>query len=193
MLSRKNMLDAMMRAKRFYSQSCVAQERLPTLTKIIEISGPDSTKFLQGLCTNQVSQLKSHGDCVPAAFLTPKGRIFVDTLLYLQSSSQADGVSTENILIEVDEAYLSEFKRYLMMYKLKSKVSIKTPNYSVTLETEPDVITNQCINNAVVLQTTDPRHPSLGTRIIAQRNNDPIQGKLSHRQLLVKVTELISP
>lgn len=178
MLSRKNMLDAVLRAKRFYSRSCVAQERLPTLTKIIEISGPDSTKFLQGLCTNQVSQLKAHGDCVPAAFLTPKGRIFVDSLLYLQTS-QVDGVSTENILIEVDEAYLSEFKRYLMMYKLKSKVSIKTLNYSVTLETEPEAIANQSIDDTVVLQTADPRHPSLGTRIIAQRSNDPIQGNRS--------------
>lgn len=179
MLTRKNVLNAVVRAKRFYTKSCVTHERLPTMTKIIEVSGPDSTKFLQGLCTNQVNQLKSHGDCIPAAFLTPKGRIFVDTLLYMQSS-QADGSSAENILIEVDEAYLSEFKRYLMMYKLKSKVSIKTPNYAITLETEPESIANQSVDSTVVLKTADPRYPSLGTRIIAQRNNDSLQGKLRH-------------
>ena len=35
-------------------------------------SGTDVTKFLQGVCTNDVNKLKNHGDCIAAAFLTPK-------------------------------------------------------------------------------------------------------------------------
>ena len=35
-------------------------------------SGTDVKKFLQGVCTNDVNKLKNHGDCIAAAFLTPK-------------------------------------------------------------------------------------------------------------------------
>ena len=35
-------------------------------------SGDDAKKFIQGLCTNDVMNLNSIGDCVAAAFLSPK-------------------------------------------------------------------------------------------------------------------------
>ena len=40
----------------------------------IEVEGRDAIKFLQGICTNDVTHLNVHCDCVAAAFLTPKGR-----------------------------------------------------------------------------------------------------------------------
>ena len=40
--------------------------------KFIEISGKDCIKFLQGICTNNLTKLEKHGDCIPAAFLNTK-------------------------------------------------------------------------------------------------------------------------
>ena len=45
-----------------------------TLLLSIYSSGKDTKKFLQGVCTNDTSKLKKHGDCIAAAFLTPKVR-----------------------------------------------------------------------------------------------------------------------
>ena len=43
--------------------------------KFNSYSGTDVTKFLQGVCTNDVNKLKNHGDCIAAAFLTPKVKL----------------------------------------------------------------------------------------------------------------------
>lgn len=45
---------------------------------LTKYSGKDLTKFLQGVCTNDVHKLQKHGDCIAAAFLTPKVTIEYD-------------------------------------------------------------------------------------------------------------------
>lgn len=162
-----------------YSTSSIFQATVLSPTKIIEISGNDSVKFLQGLCTNQVSQLRSHGDCMSAAFLTAKGRVFSDAILYYQIPSASPSTSG-NILIEVDELYLNDLKRYLMIYKLKSQVSIKTTNYSVFVDIAACSEATQSIDETnIVLSARDPRAKSLGNRIIYSTEAIPKGTKFS--------------
>jgi hypothetical protein len=72
-------------------------------------------------------------------------------------------------LIEVDQACFADLKRYLTMYKLKSQISIKVPNYSVFVDSEstsPDSVAKVAQQANVVFASVDPRSTSIGTRIL---------------------------
>lgn len=154
-------------SRSLFSSSRLNSANILCTSKVIEVVGTDTVKFLQGLCTNQITQLTTDGDSIAAAFLTPKGRILTDAILYYSHRQPAD---LPSVLIEVDQANANDFKRYLTMYKLKSKVSIKIPQYTVSLN--KDSLTNASaseINKTekVIVASLDPRAPNIGTRVIS--------------------------
>lgn len=82
---------------------------------------------------------------------------------------------SDNILVEVDENYLADLKRYLTMYKLRSKVSIKVLENRVVVDT--DLVTEAQVQsrlidnnqNDILFAALDPRAPHLGARIIYKK------------------------
>jgi folate-binding Fe-S cluster repair protein YgfZ len=92
--------------------------------KYIKISGKDKAKFLQGLSSNDINLLKSHGDCIASVFLSSSGRIIVDALIY----NVNNGINDPYFLIETHSNNVSVLKSYLNTYKLRSAVKIEDAN-----------------------------------------------------------------
>ena len=87
----------------------------------IEIVGTDSKKFLQGLCTNDVvGRLHKRGDAIATLFLTSKGRILSDSIIYDNTNEELP-----RLIVEIHEKYVKSLVSFLNQYKLRSKVSIK--------------------------------------------------------------------
>lgn len=102
--------------------------------------------------------LKSPGDALAAALLTPKGRILAPIIMYLKSSAE----SGDNILVEVHKKNAAEIQRYLTIYRLRSKVTIKPIGVQCTVHLEPSEVVVQ-----PMLAVKDPRSDILGTRILS--------------------------
>lgn len=123
---------------------------------------------MQGLCSNDLTLLSKYGDALPAAFLTPKGRILATTILYLGNSS-----SQTSVLVESHAEEMPSLHRYLSMYKLRSKVQIKsfeaTVFFDKNLQNRKQVDDFAGANkNSIILASPDPRVHDFGARIIAR-------------------------
>ena len=100
----------------------------------IEVSGPDTYKFLQGLTTNNVTQFANkEASILYSAFLNPKVRLsLLFFVLFLQGRIVADtmlhNISTSNdgnkVVIECDEKNCDALFKMLRVYKLRSKVQV---------------------------------------------------------------------
>lgn len=80
---------------------------------LVEVSGKDAGKFLQGLATADVLVPTSLAQY--SLFLTPQGRVLYDTLLY--------HTGRESILVECDRDASTSFVKHLTRYRLRTKVS----------------------------------------------------------------------
>eukprot|EP01040_Poterioochromonas_malhamensis_P005694 gene5694-6120_t len=139
--------------------------------KILKVSGADCKKFIQGQCTNDVNLLKKHGDSIAAAFLTTKGRIFADALLYYhQPDSSVEG----EIMIESQAKLITELQKYLKVFKLRSKVTMEVVDYKVFVNTDVTtaeelqqyITSSQSSQYQPLIGAIDPRVERYGARLI---------------------------
>ncbi|MBB4120795.1 YgfZ/GcvT domain-containing protein [Martelella radicis] len=85
----------------------------------ITLEGEDAEAFLQNLITTNVEGLAS-GEAWPGALLTPQGKIMFD---FLVSRGPA------GFLIETHAEDREALAKRLMLYKLRAKVTIGTPDF----------------------------------------------------------------
>lgn len=107
---------------------------------VISLSGPEARTFLQGLITNDVTEVSAEHP-VYAALLTPQGKILFDFLI-----SEAAGA----LLIDCRKAARDALIKRLSMYKLRAKVEIAVRDDLAVAPEGP----------------ADPRLPALGGRSI---------------------------
>ena len=88
------------------------------LYKLITTGGTDAIEFLQGQLTQDVSLLPAAGQ-LPAAWCSPKGRVFA-TIRLVQMS--------ESIGLIVPANMAERIVQRLTMYRLRSKVEISQPS-----------------------------------------------------------------
>ncbi len=125
---------------------------------VLRLAGPEARPFLQGLISNDVDRL-APGRPLYAALLTPQGRYLFDFILV------ADG---DAILVDVERERAPELRQRLLMYRLRSKVTIEEP------EPGPAVLAlfgpglGAAPAGPGALSFLDPRLPELGLRIIVQ-------------------------
>ena len=120
--------------------------------KILEVTGSERVKFLQGLVTNDVNRLEEAG-ILYAALLTPQGKYLAD--FFLVDAPAA-------ILIDVDAALAGDLARRLTMYKLRADVAIAETDLQVSRGTGP----------APEGALGDPRTPALGWRAYGPTGGD---------------------
>ena len=60
--------------------------------RLLEVSGSDSVKFLQGLMTNDMSVLNAPHTSMHCGFLNQKGRLEFDAFISRPVSTGADGI-----------------------------------------------------------------------------------------------------
>ncbi len=122
--------------------------------RILQISGEERVKFLQGLVTNDVRNL-AETQILYAALLTPQGKYLADFFLVERP---------EAIFLDVDATLADGLLQRLKMYKLRSKVEIVASEVRVS----------RGIGPAPEGALSDPRLPELGWRLYgdAQHSNN---------------------
>eukprot|EP01031_Cornospumella_fuschlensis_P037190 gene37190-45142_t len=133
--------------------------------KVLKISGQETKKFLQGLCSNDVNKLTQLRQSMGTAFLTPKGRIFATAILH---NVTPDANADTSLLLETHQAHINDLKRHLTLYKLRSKVKIESTTYQVAIGTPENM---QAAN--ALTYNEDPRSASLGVRAIVEQGSLP--------------------
>ena len=123
---------------------------ISTDAKHLQIKGVDTKKFLQSMCTNDITALKNKGDAVAAAFLNTKGRVIADAVI-VDNSISCDK-DAESVILEVNKALLDSLVKHLSLYKLRSKVDLSILPIRSKIYQEP--VEGLCFK--------DPRSPHLG-------------------------------
>ncbi len=111
---------------------------------IIEVTGADRLRLLQGLVTNDVMGL-SRGP-VYAALLSPQGKYLADFVMVERGDA---------VWLDVAEGLAEGLLRRLTMYRLRSDVALRPLDMGVAHGT------GEAPEGAVA----DPRHPALGWRL----------------------------
>ena len=119
--------------------------------KIIRISGADTTSFLQGLVTNDITRL-AEGP-VYAGLLTPQGKYIADFLLVPHG---------DDVLMDIDASLAATVLPRLNMYKLRADVTLS----------ETDLRVSRGTGDAPEGAVIDPRHEALGWRLYGNDEGD---------------------
>lgn len=84
---------------------------------LLRVAGDDVSDFLQGLITNDIRHLKEGAVSIYSVFLSTKGRILYDTIIY---KAKEDDL----FYLECDVSIVNNLLKHLKMYKLRKKVNI---------------------------------------------------------------------
>jgi folate-binding protein YgfZ len=129
---------------------------------VAKVAGDDARKFLHGLVTADVLNLKP-GEARFCALLTPQGKIIVDFLLTEAPAAQGGG-----FFLDLDRTQIATLVAKLNLYKLRAKV---------IAEDLSDVLGVLAVWNGssapanetasgIGLSYKDPRLPALGCRVM---------------------------
>ena len=131
-------------------------------SKFLNISGEDSTEFLQGLITNDINKCKEDKP-IYACLLTPQGKFSSDFFIikYLN-----------HYIIEIHEKYFDSFYSKLKIYKLRSKVEFKENVDLLSLimfgKHIPILSKNTMFYN-------DPRNNNLGVKVYIDKESKDLK------------------
>ena len=118
---------------------------------VIEVGGEDRETFLQGLVSNDVSQV-APGQSVWAALLTPQGKWLADFFIF------ADG---NRLLLDCERAQAAELLKRLSRFRLRARVTLRVADelsvYAAWSGAPPPA----------PIAAQDPRLPEAGWRLLA--------------------------
>ncbi|MBS0234121.1 MAG: folate-binding protein YgfZ [Proteobacteria bacterium] len=150
---------------------------------VVSVTGRDSEKLLQGLVTNDLDAL-TEGEARHAALLSPQGKILFDFFVVRHGA---------DYLLDVARSKAGDLVKRLTMYKLRADVAIT--DVSATYE----VYAIWGGESATLFKErgiayVDPRHPSLGLRLLARseishpiRSRDPSDSLAAYDALRVRL------
>jgi hypothetical protein len=125
---------------------------------LIEVTGKDSFKFLQGLVTNDINLLNSNlSNTIYSLILTPKGRYLFDIFIYK--------INNESFLLEVEEQDANFLLETLKKYTLLSKITFSLKEYLNIYYIIPTINNNSYQENII----QDTRTNNLGHKIITEK------------------------
>lgn len=119
------------------------------MRSVFKITGADRVKFLHGLVSNDVPA----SGLGYAALLSPQGKYLADFFQWQDADA---------IYVDVAESLAADLGRRLMMYKLRSAVTIEDSGLKVRRGTGP----------APEGAMADPRDPALGWRLYGAEAGD---------------------
>ncbi|WP_198370360.1 CAF17-like 4Fe-4S cluster assembly/insertion protein YgfZ [Roseomonas rosulenta] len=119
---------------------------------VLEVAGPDRVAFLQGLVSNDVSDIRG-GDAVWAALLTPQGKWLADFFVL---------ATPESLLLDAERAQVPMLLQRLSRFRLRSKVELRDASQDWHVHAAwGDVVISEGFG------ARDPRLPEAGWRILA--------------------------
>lgn len=113
---------------------------------VFSLSGEGVEDWLSGLITNDLSE-----DVTFAALLTPQGKIIADFFIYKWF---------EGLLLDTPSKFAADLHKRLRMYRLRAPIEIEETELSV----------HAVWDDGPAGGYQDPRHASLGRRIISTRS-----------------------
>ncbi|WP_150465162.1 YgfZ/GcvT domain-containing protein [Francisella sp. SYW-2] len=115
--------------------------------KILEINGLDTIKFLQGLATSDLSQLSNDNNLLMTAFANLKGRII--SLCFVKY------ISSEKLLLSVEQSIVDNLLTWLKKYGMFSKISFAVnEDYALFFTKEGFLNHNILVKNTLNSDTT---------------------------------------
>lgn len=113
-----------------YSTSTSAPSRPPptasythlSTRRLIALTGPDSTHYLQGVITANLSPSTPRTSGFYAAFLNASGRLLNDVFIYPYHDGEG---GKEGWLIEVDAKEVDVLAKHIKRYRLRSKFEVR--------------------------------------------------------------------
>lgn len=134
---------------------------------VVKVVGDDSRKFLHGLVTADVLNLKP-GEARFCALLTPQGKIIADFLV-----TEAPATAGGGFFLDVERAQIAALIDKLNLYKLRAKVIVEDLSDVLGVlaawnGTSPAALVRQLAEagEAIGLGYGDPRLPALGLRVM---------------------------
>ena len=133
---------------------------------VVQVTGADAAKLLQGLITNDIATLETKPDdvafdaaSVHAGLLSPQGKILFDFFCVR---------TLDGFVLDVARDKAADLAKRLTMYKLRARADIKvvSDDYQVLALWGPQACSSGPTTGTFAFR--DPRHPDLGTRILAE-------------------------
>ena len=106
--------------------------------KILTVSGLNCIEFLNNILTSDISKLTPL-ETIPAALLSPQGRILFDLLVSLDFRNYS---KKKSILIEYDLFCEDDLIKKLNIYNLRKEVKVEKTNYNVFVTISPKSFKN---------------------------------------------------
>lgn len=127
--------------------------------RLIDISGADAKKFLQGMMTGDIAQLRDDA-LLFTAFLSPQGKMLYDGFLLARG---------ETILLDIDAQHADACLTMLKRYKLRADVHFSDSALQLSLHTHHGL--------------ADPRHINLPKRHYANVRLDDAMADTSYHTI----------
>ena len=133
---------------------------------VVSVTGPDASKLLQGLITNDAATLETKPDDVHfeaasahAGLLSPQGKILFDFFCVR---------TLDGFVLDIARDQAGALAKRLTMYKLRAAATIEdvSDQYQVMALWGKDACSSGPTTRTVTF--SDPRHAGLGTRILAE-------------------------
>lgn len=118
---------------------------------VLEVSGDDARKFIQGLVTNDITNLKTN-QLIFTAMLNATGRFLYDFFV------SCDSYDVNKLYLNCHKIIAEELAKKLNFFRLRSKVNIKINNQLIVLYS----LDNNFLTDHQSLVYQDPRANDLG-------------------------------
>lgn len=135
--------------------------------QMIFVEGEESSQFLQGLVTNDMSHLSRGNTAMYAIFLNKGGRVLYDTIIYKQKEKES------TFYIECDGEVADQVVKHLRLFRVRRKIDIEKSEDRkvwVVFDDNPEVKSKAIVLPKKSFDTgiicTDPRVKHLGTRLV---------------------------
>ena len=117
----------------------MSQENLYLENKrVLRVSGLNCVDFLNNILTSDISKLTTL-ETIPAALLSPQGRVLFDLLVSLDFRNYS---KKKSILIEYDLFCEDDLIKKLNIYNLRREVKVEKTNYNVFVTINPESFKN---------------------------------------------------
>ncbi|KAK3401043.1 hypothetical protein B0T20DRAFT_159890 [Sordaria brevicollis] len=168
-----------------------------TSRRLISVSGPDASKFLQGVITNNITA-PHNANGFYTGFLTAQGRVVHDVIIYPDELGPEPG--KQSFLIEVDANEAVTLHKHIKRYKLRSKFNLKLlePEERALYHTWNDVadesggpwskLVDEVQKDGSAKAVPDPRVPAFGSRVIVNQASSSSSSPLSTGDLTPEST-----
>eukprot|EP00055_Hartaetosiga_balthica_P008636 m.32771 g.32771 ORF g.32771 m.32771 type:complete len:365 (-) comp6408_c0_seq2:1731-2825(-) len=104
---------------------------------VFSLSGKDATTFLQGVTTNNISEIENE-PIMYTMLLSGKGRTVCDAFVVKKETGTVENPS---YLIDIDKELSDTIRKYIKWYKLRSKIVLQEePNYEVVATINSNIV-----------------------------------------------------